>query len=93
MRRVIGIVMMLAGAYGLYWAWQGAGGHMPTNYSFTNPVVQYGVCGALAFMAGYSVFHSYKPPVKKSVVCPNCNKLLEKGRRNCPHCNEELVHY
>jgi hypothetical protein len=93
MRRVIGIVMMLGGAYALFWAWQGAAGHWPTNYSFTNPIVQYGVCGAAVFMVGYSIFHSYKPPVKKSVVCPNCNKLLEKGRRNCPHCNEQLVHY
>jgi hypothetical protein len=93
MRRVIGIILMLAGAYALYWAWKGAGGHWPTNYSFTNPVVQYGVCGVLAFFAGYSIFHSYKPPLKKSVVCPNCNKLLEKGRRSCPFCNEQLVHY
>jgi hypothetical protein len=53
--------MMLAGAYALYWAWQGAGGHWPTNYSFTNPVVQYGVCGALAFIAGYSIFQATRP--------------------------------
>src|SRR5207302_61112 len=37
MRRVIGIVMMLAGAYALYWAYKGAGGQIPANLSFTNP--------------------------------------------------------
>ena len=93
MRRILGAVLMLAGAYALYWAWQGAGGHLPTAYSFTNPVIQYGVAGALAFFTGYAVFRSYRPPPKKSVVCPNCNKLLEKGRRNCPFCKEQLIHY
>ena len=93
MRRILGVVLMLVGAYLLYTAWQGSGGHLPTKFSITDPVIQYGLAGVLAFFTGYTVFHSYKPPVKKSVVCPNCNKLLEKGRRNCPHCNEQLVHY
>jgi len=93
MRRILGAVLMLAGAYALYWAYKGAAGHFPTEFSFTNPIIQYGVCGALAFFAGYSIFQSYRPSAKKSMVCPNCNKLLEKGRRNCPHCNEQLVHY
>jgi hypothetical protein len=93
MRRIIGIVMMLAGAYALYWAYKAAGGQIPADLAVTNPIVQYGVCGALAFVAGYSIFHSYRPAPKKSVVCPNCNKLLEKGRRSCPFCNEQLVHY
>ena len=52
MRRILGAVLMLAGAYALYWAWQGAGGKMPSDFSFTNPVIQYGVCGALAFFSG-----------------------------------------
>ena len=93
MRRILGILLMLAGAYALYWAYKGAAGEIPTNLSFRNPVIQYGVCGALAFIAGYSTFHSYRPQAKKSLVCPNCNKLLEKGRRSCPFCNEQLVHY
>jgi hypothetical protein len=93
MRRILGIVLMLAGAYALYWAWKGANGKLPATFSMTDPVIQYGVLGALAFLTGYSVFHSYRPASKKTVVCPNCNKLLEKGRRSCPFCNEQLVHY
>jgi hypothetical protein len=93
MRRVIGGVLMLAGAYGLYWAYKAAAGHFPTTFSFSDPIIQYGLIGAFAFIVGYSVFHSYRPPTKKTMVCPNCNKLLEKGRRNCPYCNEQLVHY
>jgi hypothetical protein len=93
MRRILGALLMLAGAYALYWAWQGAGGHWPTNYSFTNPVIQYGVAGGLAFLTGYSVFHSYRKPIVKITVCPNCKKTLEKGRRDCPFCKEQLIHY
>ena len=93
MRRILGVVLMLVGAYLLYTAWQGSGGHLPTKFSITDPVIQHGLAGVLAFFTGYTVFHSYKPPLKKSVVCPNCNKLLEKGRRSCPFCNEQLVHY
>jgi hypothetical protein len=93
MRRIIGIVMMLAGAYALYWAWQGAGGHLPTNYSFTNPVIQYGAAGALAFLTGWVVFHSYRKPMLNIMVCPNCGKTIQKGRRDCPFCKEQLIHY
>ena len=93
MRRVIGGFLMLAGAYALYWAYKGAGGHLPANLSFTSPVVQYGVCGALAFIAGYIIFRSYRRPMANTIVCPSCNKLLQKGRRNCPFCKEQLIHY
>ena len=93
MRRILGIAMMLVGAYLLYTAWQSSGGHVPTSLSFTDPVIQYGVAGILTFMTGYTVFHSYRKPSVKITVCPNCKKALEKGRRNCPHCNEQLVHY
>ena len=93
MRRIIGLVLMLAGAYALYWAYRDAAGHMPTVFSFSDPIIQYAVGGAIVFLIGYSVFRSYRPPPKKTLVCPNCNKLLEKGRRSCPYCNEQLVHY
>ncbi|MFL6299267.1 MAG: hypothetical protein ACJ71N_01510 [Terriglobales bacterium] len=93
MRRILGAVLMLAGVYALYWAWQGAAGKMPTDFSFTNPVIQYGVAGALAFFTGWAVFHSYRKPMANKMVCPNCNKILQKGRRSCPFCNEQLVHY
>ena len=93
MRRVLGLVMMLAGAYALYWAYKGAAGHMPTSFSFTDPVIQYGAVGAFAFVVGYAVFRSYRPPVANTMVCPNCSKILQKGRRNCPFCKEQLIHY
>jgi hypothetical protein len=92
MRRLIGAVMMLAGAYALYWAWQGASGHMP-NFAFNDPVTQYGVGGALLVIAGIAVFRSYRPPLKNTMECPSCGKTLQKGRRNCPFCKEELVKY
>ena len=93
MRRILGAVLMLAGVYALYTAWQGAGGHIPTQFSITDPVIQYGVAGAIAFLTGWAVFHSYRKPTLKITVCPNCKKTLEKGRRNCPFCKEELIHY
>jgi branched-subunit amino acid ABC-type transport system permease component len=93
MRRVLGGLLMLAGAYALYWAYKGAGGHMPTDYSLMNPVIQYGGCGALAFVIGYAVFRSYRPPMANTMVCPSCAKILQKGRRNCPFCKEQLIHY
>ena len=93
MRRILGAVLMLAGAYALYWTWQGAGGHMPTNYSLSNPVIQYAVAGALVFIVGYVVFRSYRPPLKNTMVCPSCGKMLQKGRRSCPFCKEQLIHY
>jgi hypothetical protein len=93
MRRILGAVMMLAGAYALYWAWQEAGGHMPAKFSFTDPVIQYGAAGALAFITGYMVFRSYRKPLMNIMVCPGCGKTIQKGRRNCPFCKEELIHY
>ena len=93
MRRVIGLVLMLAGAYGLYWAYQSAAGHMPTSFSFGDPVIQYAAGGALAFIVGYSVFRSYRRPMANTMVCPSCKKILQKGRRNCPFCKEQLIHY
>jgi len=92
-RRLIGAVMMLAGAFGLYWAWQGAGGHMPTHFAPNDPITQYGAGGALLVIIGVAIFRSYRPPLKNTMECPSCGKTLQKGRRNCPFCKEELVKY
>ncbi len=93
MRRVIGALLMLASAWGLHWAWHTAHGRLPEKFLITDPAIQAAAAGAVVFLTGYSVFRSYRPQPKKSLVCPNCNKLLEKGRRSCPYCNEQLVHY
>jgi branched-subunit amino acid ABC-type transport system permease component len=93
MRRILGAVMMLAGAYALYWVWRGAGGRMPDHVALVSPVTQYVVCGVLLVIIGMVVFRSYRPPLKNIMVCPNCGKTIQKGRRNCPFCKEELIHY
>ena len=93
MRRIIGAVMVLAGAYALYWAWQGAGRHLPEHFAFSDPITQYAACGLIFVIAGIAVYRSYKPPLTNTMECPSCGKVLEKGRRNCPFCKSELVKY
>jgi hypothetical protein len=93
MRRILGAVLMLVGAYLLYSAWQSSGGHLPTKFSFNDPVIQYGTAGALAFVTGWGVFHSYRKPMLNIMVCPGCGKTIQKGRRDCPFCKEQLIHY
>ena len=48
MRRILGALLMLAGAYALYWAWQGAGGHWPRTWSLLQPFHQrHGRCATV----------------------------------------------
>jgi len=93
MRRLIGGIMALVGAYLLYWAWQGAGGRIPDHITIVGPVTQYAVCGLLFVLAGTALYRSYRPPLKNTMECPSCGKTLQKGPRNCPFCKAELVKY
>lgn len=29
----------------------------------------------------------------EQIICPNCQRSMDRGRRNCPFCKEELVKY
>jgi hypothetical protein len=60
---------------------------------FKLPLILAGASVAFIVVGGLPLWlHSRRPKVDQ-VTCPNCQRRMDRGRRHCPYCKEELVKY
>jgi hypothetical protein len=72
-------------------------GEIKTNAAFTLdffklPLILVGTSVACLFVGGLPLWVARRPTVEQ-VTCPSCQRTMDKGRRHCPFCKEELVKY
>jgi predicted amidophosphoribosyltransferase len=52
-----------------------------------------GVSLACIFVGGLPLWRGRRRFTREQITCPNCQRTMDKGRRHCPYCKEELVKY
>lgn len=60
---------------------------------FKLPLILFGVGFACVFVGSMPLLLSARRPKGEQVTCPNCQRSMDRGRRHCPFCKEELVKY
>lgn len=48
---------------------------------------------ACLFVGGLPLWRVATRRQVEQITCPNCQRSMDRGRRNCPYCKEELVKY
>jgi len=52
-----------------------------------------GVALVAVFIVVMILSRIFGGPQVDYIQCPYCQKTMQKGRRRCPFCNEEIVKY
>lgn len=60
---------------------------------FKLPLILAVVSLAFIFVGGLPLWRDSKRLTIDQIICPNCQRVMDRGRRNCPFCKEELVKY
>lgn len=60
---------------------------------FKLPLILALVSLAFIFVGGLPLWRDSKRLKIDEIICPNCQRVMDRGRRNCPFCKEELVKY
>jgi hypothetical protein len=60
---------------------------------FKLPLILGLVSLAFIVVGGLPLWRDSKRLKIDQIMCPNCQRVMDRGRRNCPFCKEELVKY
>jgi hypothetical protein len=60
---------------------------------FKLPLILGLVSLAFIVVGGLPLWRDSKRLKVDQIMCPNCGRVMDVGRRNCPYCKEELVKY
>src|SRR5262249_28902533 len=60
---------------------------------FKLPLILAIVSLAFMFVGGLPLWRDATRRWGEQINCPNCQRSMDRGRRHCPFCKEELVKY
>jgi Protein of unknown function (DUF3592) len=60
---------------------------------FKLPLILAIVSLACIFVGGLPLWRDATRRQVEQITCPNCQRSMDRGRRHCPFCKEELVRY
>jgi hypothetical protein len=64
-----------------------------TSTFFKLPLILAVVSLAFIVVGGLPLWLQARRPPIEQITCPNCQRSMDRGRRHCPYCKEELVRY